>query len=100
MARPKGRYCIALLTREFIEIERSQAMELGKTVTPEWPIAFTKLTCSAEEFLSSFPCNHIHGVYGDYTKELIAAGKIMDIETRLFGAAPGPPRLGDERGVE
>jgi len=56
----------------------------GKTVTPEWPIAFTRLECAADRFLSRFPCNHIHGGYGDWTAELRHIGDLLGIETVVF----------------
>jgi L-fucose isomerase len=86
LARKEGRYWLSIVPGDFVEFEREDAIARGKTVTPQWPIAFAKLWCSAEEFLTSFPCNHIHGVYGDFTRELIAVGTILGIETRVFGA--------------
>ncbi|MGO9314799.1 MAG: L-fucose/L-arabinose isomerase family protein [Syntrophobacteraceae bacterium] len=102
LARRKGKYWMALLRGDFVEVERRQALELGKTITPEWPIAFTRLGCTAEEFLSKFPCNHIHGVYGDFTREMIAVGKVMGIETRLFGAGRDPSfaQMGEDSNEE
>jgi L-fucose isomerase len=76
-----------------VEYDRESALLRGRTVTPQWPIAFTKLACGADEFLSRFPCNHIHGVYGDCTEELLASGRILGIRTRLFGSS-------ENRGVE
>ncbi|MGA2380085.1 MAG: L-fucose/L-arabinose isomerase family protein [Spirochaetia bacterium] len=99
LARKEGRYWLAIVPGYIVEFNRENALARGRTVTPQWPIAFTKLGCSADEFLSSFPCNHIHGVYGDFTRELIAAGKVMGIETRLFGAGHNPSPHGNERGV-
>jgi L-fucose isomerase len=92
LARKEGRYWLAIVPGRIVEFDRQSALERGRTVTPQWPIAFTKLACGADEFLSRFPCNHIHGVYGDCTKELLAAGKILGMETRLFGSK--------ERGVD
>ena len=54
------------------------------TVTPEWPIAFTRLEVSPEYFLSNYPCNHIHGVYGDWTCELLTLARIYGIEATVF----------------
>ena len=86
LARKEGRYWLAIVPGRIVEFDRESALARGRTVTPQWPIAFTKLDCGADEFLSRFPCNHIHGVYGDCTKELLAAGKILGIETRIFGS--------------
>jgi len=86
LARREGAYWLAIVPGEIVEYDRESALARGKTVTPQWPIAFTKIACSADEFLSTFPCNHIHGVYGDITDELQETAKVMGIESRLFGS--------------
>ena len=86
LARKEGRYWLAIVPGRIVEFDRESALARGWTVTPQWPIAFTKLDCGADEFLSRFPCNHIHGVDGDCTKESLAAGKILGIETHIFGS--------------
>ncbi len=80
LARRQGRYRMTLLRGEFVEVQRSKAFELGRTVTPEWSIAFCRLGCSPEGFLSVFPCDHIHGVYDDYREELARIGDVLGIE--------------------
>ncbi len=59
-------------------------VQKGSTVTPEWPIAFTRLECSAEHFLSNFPCNHIHGYYGNWERDLLHVSDILGIEVNVF----------------
>ncbi|MEI6082674.1 MAG: hypothetical protein WCS70_00050 [Verrucomicrobiota bacterium] len=71
LARKNGRYWLAIVPAEFVEFPREVALKKGATVTPEWPIAFAKLQCLAEKFLATFPCNHIHGCYGDWVNELL-----------------------------
>ena len=85
LARQNGQYWMAVLEGTIVEFEREKAFALGKTVTPEWPIAFTRLGCTAEEFLSTFPCNHIHGVYGDWSSVLVEAARVLGIRVKLFG---------------
>jgi L-fucose isomerase len=84
LARKSGKYWMAIVPGEFIEFPREEALLMGATVTPQWPIAFTRLRVPAEEFLSYYPCNHIHGVYGNYVEELQLIAKILGIEVRLF----------------
>jgi L-fucose isomerase len=84
LARRDGRYWLAVVPAEIVEFPRDIALQKGSTVTPEWPIAFTRLKVAPEEFLSSFPCNHIHGCYGDWTKELQTVGELLGIEVRLY----------------
>jgi L-fucose isomerase len=73
-----------LVPAEFIEFSRETALKKASFTTPEWPIAFARLKVSPEAFLSDFPCNHIHGVYGDYVDELIMVAKILGIDVKLY----------------
>lgn len=84
LARRGGRYWIVLLKGEIVQFERDKALALGQSVTPEWPIAFTRIDCRTDEFLSVFPCNHIHGVYGDCVDAFTGIGKILGVEVRLL----------------
>ncbi len=85
LARRNGIYWMALLEGQLVEFPRETALRLGQTVTPEWPIAFTRIGCSVDDFLSVFPCNHIHGVYGDWTDTLTQIGKVLGIEVKRLG---------------
>ncbi len=87
LARKNGRYWMAIVPAEFVEFPREVALKKGSTVTPEWPIAFTRLQCSADAFLADFPCNHIHGCYGDWEQELLHVAGILGIETKIFRSA-------------
>lgn len=57
---------------------------MGATTTPSWPCAFTRIRVPADEFISRFPCNHIHGVYGDYVDDLVQVAKLLDIPYQIF----------------
>jgi L-fucose isomerase len=85
LARRQGQYWMALVAAEFVQFPRDVALAKGATVTPEWPIAFTKLACDKDEFLAGYPCNHIHGCYGDWTQELRHVAHILGIEVEAFG---------------
>jgi L-fucose isomerase len=84
LARKDGRYWMAIVPCDFLQYPRDVMLRKGSTVTPEWPIAFTKLQCSPDEFLSSFPCNHIHGTYGDWERELLHVAELLGIEAKVF----------------
>jgi L-fucose isomerase len=84
LTRKDGKYRLALVPAELIEFPREISLEKGATITPEWPIAFARLKVSADEFLSYFPCNHIHGVYGNYTEEWLTVARLLGIEVKLF----------------
>lgn len=82
LSRKESRYILTLARGEVIALPPEQARAMADTVTPEWPVAFTRLDVSAERFLMHYPCNHIHGVYGDYMYEMELFAKLMDIEVR------------------
>lgn len=84
LARKMGEYTLYLVPGELVEFSNQEATEMGATVTPPWPIAFAKIEASPEEFLSTFPCNHIHGVYGDFYGELRHAASVLGIEVRTI----------------
>lgn len=84
LSRKDGKYRLALVPAELVEFPRDVALKKGSTTTPEWPVAFARLKVSADEFLSSFPCNHIHGVYGNYVEEWLTIARLLDIEVKLF----------------
>ena len=87
LARRNGEYWMVLAEGQIVEFEREVALRLGQTVTPEWPIAFTRLECSVDDFLSVFPCNHIHGVYGDWADAFSKVGKVLGIQVQRLGSS-------------
>jgi len=93
LARKNGRYWMAIVPGEFVEFPREVSLAKGATCTPEWPIAFTRLQCAADDFLATYPCNHIHGCYGDWEKELLQVAALLGIEARVYrGPAPSEAR--------
>jgi L-fucose isomerase len=93
LARKNGRYWMAIVPGEFVEFPREVSLAKGATCTPEWPIAFARLQCGADDFLATYPCNHIHGCYGDWEKELLQVATLLGIEARVYcGHAPRDDR--------
>lgn len=86
LARKSGRYWLAIVPAEIVQFAPEVMKQKGSTVTPEWPIAFTRLACRADYFLGNFPCNHIHGCYGDWQSELSHVAQILGIEAVVFGS--------------
>ena len=84
LARKNGQYELTIVPAEIVEFEREKMLDLGSQTTPQWPIAFTKLKVSPEYFISNFPCNHIHGVYGDCVEGLVNVAKILNIPVKIF----------------
>ena len=80
LARKNGRYRLTIVPAELVQFDREKMEALGNLTTPQWPIAFARLKAAPESFLSRFPCNHIHGVYGDCEEELMTFARLLNIE--------------------
>jgi len=76
LGRIKGEYVMMITTGDVVEMPREK---LKETVW-ERPHAFVKPRCSQDEFIQNVLSNHIHFVYGDYSKELIEVCNIMKIK--------------------
>ena len=84
LARKDGKYRLTVVPAEFVTYDREKMIKLGSVTTPQWPVAFAELKVSPDKFINDYPCNHIHGVYGDYVDELINVAKILDIPVEIF----------------
>ncbi len=85
LARRNERYWMAILPAEFLDFGEEKNEAKAKATQTEWPHAFVRLEVSAEEFLSTYDSNHIHGVYGDYVKELVDFCKVARIDYKIYG---------------
>ncbi|MGQ9700753.1 MAG: L-fucose/L-arabinose isomerase family protein [Candidatus Bipolaricaulaceae bacterium] len=84
LARRKGRYWLAIIPGEFLDLPEELAERKAAETQVEWPHAFAKLEVEPRELLSEYDSNHIHGVYGDYVQELVWFAKLLGIEYRVF----------------
>lgn len=84
LARKNGRYYLTIVPGEFVNFPREEMLAMGATTTPAWPCAFTRLRVSADEFIRRFPCNHIHGVYGDCVQDLVQVADLLNIPVQIF----------------
>ncbi len=71
LTRKNGQYHMTIVTGKVVEMPESRMEELANRVQTEWPHAYIKLNTTMDNFMKHYPCNHIHGVYGDYVDELI-----------------------------
>ncbi len=80
-----GRYRMVIVTGEFVSFGDDKDEQLAKGVQDNWPHAYAKLNCTAEAFIDNMHCNHIHGVYGNFTEELKTFCQIKDIDCVILG---------------
>jgi len=84
LARKNGRYWLAIVPANFVEFSQEEMEAKANTTDIEWPHAFARLQVPPDEFLASYPCNHIHGICGDWVDELCHVAEILGIEYRIF----------------
>jgi L-fucose/D-arabinose isomerase len=84
LARKNGKYWLAIVPCEFVEFPLAVMKAKAATTTPEWPHAFARLRVPPEDFLSTYPCNHIHGVCGNWVVELLNIAKLLDVEAKVY----------------
>ncbi len=87
LTRRDGVYWLAIIRGEFVQYDAATNMELIKQTSLEWPHAFARFTCSADEFLATYASNHIHAVYGDWVAELQTVAELLGIKSHVFGAS-------------
>ncbi len=84
LARSNGTYKLTIVPAEIVRFDAEKEAVLSQVATPQWPVAFTRLEVSADFFISHFPCNHIHGVYGDCVGQLMNVAEILGIEYEVY----------------
>ncbi len=83
--RQAGEYRLAIVRGEFVRFDTDTNVRLMQETTMEWPHAFARFECSADEILTRYSSNHIHAVYGDWVDELLQVAQLLGIEARVFG---------------
>lgn len=79
LTRKDGRYWMAILRGESIRFGDERDERYMRATTWEWPHLFARFETSAETFLRTFAANHIHGVYGDLTAELVTVCRALGV---------------------
>jgi L-fucose isomerase len=87
LTRHRGDYRLTIAQAEIVELPLDVARAKAATTTPEWPHAFARMPVGPDRFLSTWPCNHVHGVYGDWRAELRHVAAILDIDLVELDAA-------------
>lgn len=83
LTRHDGRYVMTVVPAEFVDFG-ARGHEIAAISQDNWPHAFARFDCSVDTFIGGFHCNHIHGVYGDYVRELELVCGVLGIECRVL----------------
>ena len=79
LMRHDRRYRMVVVPAELVDFS-GRNDEIAAISQDNWPHAFARFGCSVERFIEAFHCNHIHGVYGDWTRELRSVCRMLDID--------------------
>lgn len=83
LIRVDGRYVMTIVPAEFVDFgDRNDA--IAAISQDNWPHAFAKFDCAVDTFIHHFHCNHIHGAYGDWVRELEQVCGLLDIDCRVL----------------
>jgi len=85
LARVSGKYIMAIVPGEIISLPENKVREFVRKVQEEWAHAYVRIDASMDDFLRYYPCNHIHGVYGDCLAELVHFCRLKNIKYRVIG---------------
>jgi len=85
LTRDDGRYVMTVVPATFVDFgERNHA--IAAISQDNWPHAFAAFDCSIDTFIANFNCNHIHGAYGDWVRELRTVCDVLGVECRVLTA--------------
>jgi L-fucose isomerase len=76
---------MAIMKGEVVELPADERKRINNLTDPTWPHVHARLTCSFEEFLALFPCNHVMGTSGDQVRALTNLCEITGINPIVFG---------------
>ena len=81
LTRHDRRYRMAIVTRRVRRLRRPQPRDRRALARTTGRMPSRGSDCPVERFIDQFHCNHIHGAYGDWTRELELVGRNLNIET-------------------
>lgn len=84
LGRINGEYVMLILSGEARQYPREKLDEIN----PQQPQAFVQLDCTPEQFIAELRCNHIHLIYGDFSRELAVLCRVLKIRPILPGKTP------------
>ena len=76
---------MVIVRGEAVDLSAEERRRLNDMTNPTWPHVHARLSCNFEEFLSTFPCNHVLGVAGDYVQTLVYLCEITGIIPVVLG---------------
>lgn len=78
---------MVIMRGKAVELSAEERRRLNAMTNPTWPHVHARLECSFDEFLATFPCNHVLGVAGDCLQSLVYLCEIAGIAPVVLGDA-------------
>ncbi len=78
---------LTIIKGEAVDLPEEERKAINALTDPTWPHVHARFACSDEEFIATFPCNHLQAVAGDVVDELIYLCEIAGISPVLLGEA-------------
>lgn len=83
--RVDGQYKMAILPCEAVRPTEEMVDAFIKARgIHQLPVLYAKMTCEVEDFINEYGSNHISGVAGEYTDQLVAVCQALGIEPVVF----------------
>ena len=76
---------MVIVPGEAVKLDTKTRKGLNKQTNPTWPHVHAKVDCDFEEFLATFPCNHVLGVAGDHVQSLIYMCEMAGVAPIVLG---------------
>jgi len=76
---------MVIVKGESLDLPAKQRKALNAQTNPTWPHVHARLECSFDEFLTTFPANHVQGIVGDRVRALNYICEIAGITPVLLG---------------
>jgi len=76
---------MVIVAGENANLSAKDRKRINSLTNPTWPHVHAKLDCSFDEFLATFPCNHVQGAPGNLVQPLTYLCEIAGITPVILG---------------
>lgn len=76
---------MAIMKGESLDLPEEERQAINQRTDPTWPHVHARLSCSFQEFLRVFPCNHVMGTTGDRVQALTYLCEMAHITPVILG---------------
>jgi len=70
---------MVIIKGEVLDLPEQERRRLSEMTNPTWPHVFARLDCDFEDFISTFPSNHVLMIPGDHVEKLVTYCRVAGI---------------------